>query len=96
MKIKPISDHVLIEPVEEEEKTETGIFLPQTAKKKEPEQGKVAAVGPGRRTDKGEMIPMEVKKGDKVLFNKYGPTKVEIDKKEYLIARQTDILAIIE
>jgi len=96
MNIKPTSDRVLIEPVEEEEKTESGIFLPQTAKKKEPEQGKVMAVGPGRRTEEGEVLPMEVKKGDKVLFNKYGPTKIEIDKKEYLIARQSDILAVIE
>ncbi len=96
MEIKPISDHILIEPVEEEEKTESGIFLPQTAKKKEPEQGKVVAVGPGQRTKEGKVLPMEVKEGDTVLFNKYGPTEIEVDNKEYLIARQNDILAIIE
>lgn len=96
MQIKPLSDHVLIEPIEEKEQTESGIFLPDTAKKERPEQGNVVAVGPGKKTEEGKIIPMEVKKGDKVLFTKYGPNEIKVDEKEYLIACQSDILAIIK
>jgi len=96
MKIKPLSDHILIEPIKEEEKTKTGILLPETAEKERPEQGKVIAVGPGRRTEKGEIIPISVKPGQKVLFTKYGPNEIKVDNKEYLIAKEEDILAIIE
>ena len=96
MKIKPISDYILIEPIKEEEKTKSGILLPETAEKEKPEQGKVIAVGPGRKTSSGKIIPMEVKVGQKVLFKKYGPDEIKIDDKEYLIAREEDILAIIE
>lgn len=96
MKIKPISDHLLIEPIKEEEKTKAGILLPETAEKERPEQGKVVAVGPGKKNAKGILIPMEVKAGDKVLFTKYGPSEIKVEGKEYLIARQEDILAIIE
>jgi len=96
MKIKPLSDHVLMEPIKEEEKTKTGILLPETAEKERPEQGKVIAVGPGRRTEKGEIIPISVKPGQKVLFTKYGPNEIKVDNKEYLIAKEEDILAIIE
>ena len=96
MKIKPLSDHILIEPIKEEEETETGILLPQTAEQERPEQGKVIATGPGRRTGSGKVIPLEVKPGDKVLFTKYGPNEIKVDDKEYLIAKQEDILAIIE
>ena len=96
MKIKPLSDHILIEPVPKEEKTKTGIFLPETAEKERPEQGKVIAVGPGRKTSAGKIIPLEVKKGDKVLFTKYGPNEIKVDDKEYLIAKEEDILAILE
>jgi chaperonin GroES len=96
MKIKPISDHVLIEPIKEEEKTKAGILLPETAEKEKPEQGKVIATGPGKTTSKGILIPMEVKAGDKVLFTKYGPSEIKVEGKEYLIAREEDILAIIE
>lgn len=96
MKIKPLSDHILIEPMKKEEKTKTGILLPETAERERPEQGKVIAVGPGRRTDEGKIIPMEVKPGQKILFTKYGPNEIKIDDKEYLIAREEDILAIIE
>ena len=95
MKIKPLSDHILIEPVPKEEKTKTGIFLPETAEKERPEQGKVIAVGPGRKTSAGKIIPLEVKKGDKVLFTKYGPNEIKVDDKEYLIAKEEDILAIL-
>lgn len=96
MNIKPLSDHILIEPVKEDEKTKTGIFLPETASKEKSEEGKVVAVGPGRRNDKGEIIPVSVKTGDKVLFTKYGPNEIKVDGKEYLIATESDILAIIE
>ncbi|MBI2625038.1 MAG: co-chaperone GroES [Candidatus Nealsonbacteria bacterium] len=96
MKIKPLSDHVLIEPVREEEKTKGGILLPETAEKEKPEQGKVVAAGPGRKTSSGKIVPMDVKAGDKVLFTKYGPNEVKIGDKEYLIAKEEDILAILE
>ena len=96
MQIKPISDHILIEPIKEEEKTKTGILLPDTAEKERPEQGKIVAVGPGKRDKKGERVPLEVKPGDKVLFTKYGPTEIKVEDREYLIAKEEDILAILE
>jgi len=96
MKIKPIADHILIEPLEEEEKTKAGIFLPESADKERPEQGKVIAVGPGKKNEKGEIIALEIKVGQKVLFTKYGPTEIKVDGKKYLIAKEEDILAIIE
>jgi len=96
MKIKPLADHILIEPIKEEEKTKTGILLPQTAEKERPEQGKVIAVGPGKKTASGKIIPLDVKVGDRVLFTKYGPTEIKVDDKEYLIAKEEDILAILE
>ncbi|MCX6738017.1 MAG: co-chaperone GroES [Candidatus Parcubacteria bacterium] len=95
MNIKPLSDYILIEPVTAEEKTKSGIFLPETAEKEKPEQGTVVAVGLGRKTASGKVIPLDVKVGDKVLFTKYGPNEIEIDGKEYLIAREDDILAIL-
>lgn len=96
MNIKPLSDHILIEPIKEEEKTRSGIFLPETATKERSEEGKVIAVGPGKRNEKGEIIPVSVKPGDKVLFTKYGPNEIKVEDKEYLIASESDILAIIE
>ena len=96
MNIKPIADHILIEPLKQEEKTKSGILLPDTAEKEKPEQGRVIAAGPGKKTDNGTLIPLEVKAGDIVLFTKYGPNEVKIEEKEYLIAREEDILAIIE
>ena len=96
MKIKPLSDHILIEAIKEEEKTKTGILLPETAEKERPEQGKVIAVGPGRKTEAGKVVPMNVKQGDTVLFTKYGPNEIKINDKEYLIAKEEDILAILE
>lgn len=95
MNIKPLSDHILIEPIKGEEKTKAGILLPDTAEKERPEQGLVIAVGPGHYKA-GKLIPMEVKQGDKVLFTKYGPNEIKVGDKEYLIAKQEDILAIIE
>ena len=96
MNIKPLSDHILIEPIKEEEKTKSGIFLPDTAQKEKPEQGLVVAVGDGKKTDDGKIIPVSVRAGQKVLFTKYGPTEIKVEGKEYLIAREEDILAIIE
>ena len=107
MNIKPLGDHILIEPVKEDEKTKGGIFLPDTASKEKSEEGKVIATGPGKMTDDGKIIPMSVKPGDKVLFippetgsrfggTKYGPNEIKVEGKEYLIASEADILAIIE
>lgn len=96
MKIKPLADYILIEPIKEEEKTKAGILLPETAEKEKPEKGKVIAVGPGRMTDEGKLIPVSVKPGQKVLFKKYGPDEIKVDDKEYLICKEEDILAIIE
>jgi chaperonin GroES len=96
MTIKPLSDHILIEPIKEEEKTKGGIFLPETASKDKSEEGKVIATGPGKKTEDGKIMMMSVKPGDRVLFTKYGPNEIKIEGKEYLIASESDILAIIE
>ena len=96
MQIKPLSDHVVIEPQKQEEKTKSGILLPDTAEKERPEQGKVIAVGPGQTTDEGKVVTLEVKVGEVVLFTKYGHNEVKIDEKEYLIAKEEDILGILE
>jgi chaperonin GroES len=96
MKIKPLAEYILIEPISQEEKTKSGIILPSTVEKEKPEQGKVIAVGSGKRTNDGKVIAPEVKPGDIVLFTKYGPNEVQVDNKEYLIAKQEDILAILE
>lgn len=96
MKIKPLTNHILIEPIKGEEKTKTGILLPETSEKERPEQGIVVAVGPGKKDKKGKVIPLEVKSGDKVLFTKYGPNEIKVENKEYLIAKEEDILAILE
>lgn len=96
MKIKPLGEYVVIEPIEQDEKTKGGIFLPQNSEKERPEQGRVIAVGPGKTLDSGNKVEIEVKEGDTVLFTKYGPNEIKIDGKEYLIAKQEDILAILE
>ena len=96
MKIKPLSDHILIEPIKGEEKTKSGILLPETSEKEKPEQGKVISVGPGKKDEAGKLIPLEVKEGDKVLFTKYGPSEIKVEDKEYLIPKEEDILAILE
>lgn len=96
MKIRPLADNVLIEPLKEEEKTKAGILLPDTAEKERPEQGRVIALGPGKRTNEGKIIAPEVKPGDRVLFTKYGPNEIKVNNKEYLIAKEDDILAILE
>lgn len=94
MAIKPLSDHVLLEPIKEEKKR-GGIILPDTVDKERPEKGKVVAVGPGRLDKDGKRVPMEVKKGQVVLFKKYGPDEIKVGDKEYLIAREEDILAVL-
>ena len=96
MNIKPLGDHVLIEPLPQAEKTKGGIFLPESAEKERPEQGQIVAVGPGKKLISGKIIPLNVQVGDKVLFTKYGPNEIKVDDKEYLIAKEEDILAIIE
>src|SRR3990172_8076214 len=98
MKVQPLSDHILLEPMREERKR-GGIILPDTVDKERPEKGKVVAVGSGRwissLTGEGKRVPIELKKGQIVLFKKYGPDEIKVDDKEYLIAREEDILAII-
>ena len=93
-KIKPMADRVVIEPLEETEEMRGGLYIPDTAKEK-PMQGTVVAVGPGRRTDQGELIEVELKKGDKILYGKYSGTEVTVDDNEYLIVRESDVLAVL-
>lgn len=96
--ITPLGDRVLLEPVSVEEregKTRSGLVIPDTAAKERPEQGKVIAVGEGKRLDDGRIVPLSIKKGQIVLFSKYGPNEIKVGDKEYLIAKEEDILAII-
>ena len=95
MKIRPLNDRVLVVGIEEKEKTIGGIIIPDTAKEK-PQEGKVVAVGPGKWDKDGKRIPLEVKKGDRVLFGKYAGTEIKIDGAEHLIMREDDILGIME
>ena len=95
MKIKPLGDHVLVEPAEEKEVKKGGIIIPDTAKEK-PTEGIVRAVGPGKKDDDGKTIPIEVKEGDRVLITKYGGTEVKLDSKEYKILNSDDLLAVVE
>ncbi len=94
MNLKPLADRILVKPSPAEEKTKSGIIIPDTAKEK-PMQGEVIAVGKGRVTEDGKLIPMELKVGDKVLYGKYSGTEVTIDGEEYLIMRESDVYAII-
>ena len=95
MKIRPLGDRVLVEPVEEKEVSKGGIIIPDSAKEK-PQEGKVIAVGAGRRDEDGKTIPMNIKKGDVVLMPKYGGSEIKLDDKVYQIVREDDILAIVE
>jgi len=95
MKIKPLGDRILVLGVEKEKKTKGGILIPDTAKEK-PQEGKIIAVGPGKVNEKGKRIPLDVKKGDRVLFGKYSGNEIKIDGVEHLIMREDDILAIQE
>lgn len=98
--IKPLGDRVLLEPYSEKEekgKTDSGIYLPDTAEKERPQKGAVIAVGPGKTSEEtGKIIPLSVKVGQIVLFSKYSPTEIKVDNKEYLIVKENDILAILE
>lgn len=99
MKIKPLGDRVLIESIDEDtflNKTKSGIIIPETVDKERPEMGKVIEVGPGRLNDNDEIIPVQVKKGQVVIFSKYGPDEIKIDGKEYYVLKETDIIAIVE
>ena len=95
MNLKPLGDRVVVEPAEKEERTASGIILPETAKEK-PQEGEILAVGPGRRDDQGKVVPMDVKKGDIVLYAKYAGTEVKLEDKKVLILKESDILAIVE
>jgi chaperonin GroES len=95
VKIRPLQDRILVKRVEEEEKTQGGIIIPDTAKEK-PQQGVVVAAGPGKAGDDGKVRPLDVKKGDKVLFGKYSGTEVNVDGEEHLIIREEDILGIVQ
>jgi len=95
MKIRPLQDRILVQRLEEEGKTKGGIIIPDTAKEK-PAEGKVVSVGNGKLGDDGKRIPLEIKKGDKILFGKYSGTEVNIEGTEYLIMREDDILGVIE
>jgi|SRR5919108_1462257 chaperonin GroES len=92
MDLQPLGDRLIVEVLEEEEQTSSGIVLPDTAKEK-PQRGRVLAVGPGGRNDKGELVPMDLAEGDEIIFSKYGGTEVKLGTDEYLILRESDVLA---
>ncbi len=94
LNINPLGDRIVVKPMEAEENTKGGIILPDTAKEK-PVEGTIVATGPGRKSDDGKVVELEVKVGDKVLYGKYGGTEVTIDSEEYLIMRESDIFAIV-
>jgi len=95
MKIRPLHDRIIVERLEEETKTAAGIIIPDSAKEK-PQQGNVIAVGKGKTTEDGKIMPLDVKVGDKVLFGKYSGTDIKIDGKEYLMMREDDVLGVVE
>jgi len=95
MNLRPLQDRIIVKRLEEETMTAGGIFIPETAKEK-PQKGEVIAVGNGKKTEDGKILPVDVKKGDKVLFGKYAGTEIKIDGQEYLIMREDDILGIME
>jgi chaperonin GroES len=95
MNIRPLHDRIIVERVEEENKTAGGLIIPDTAKEK-PQQGRVIAVGKGKMTEDGKVIPMDVKVGDKILFGKYSGTEIKVEGKEYLMMREDDILGVVE
>ncbi len=91
-KIHPLADRVLVKPMEKEEKTKSGIYLPDTVKEK-PQEGEVLAVGPGKMTDEGKRVPPDLKVGDRVIYAKYGGTEIKVDDEDLIILRESDILA---
>lgn len=94
MKVKPLADRVIVRPIDPSEKKQGGIIIPDTAKEK-PQEGEIVAVGPGKFSDSGTKVAMEVKKGDKILYGKYSGSEVTIDGTDYLIMRESDVLAIL-
>lgn len=94
-KIKPLADYLLIEPLEKETTLPSGIVIPDTAKEK-PQEGKVLAVGPGKKDDNGKLVPIEIKVGSVVMYKKWGGTEVKIDGKEHLLVKEEDVLAVVE
>lgn len=94
MNVKPLEDRIILKPMEADQKTAGGIIIPDNAKEK-PQKGEVIAVGPGKTSDKGQKIEMSLKKGDKVLYGKYSGTEISIDGQDYLILRESDVLAIL-
>jgi chaperonin GroES len=94
MKVKPLHDRILVKRIEETETTQGGIIIPDTAKEK-PQEGKVIAVGAGKRDDKGERMPLEIKKGDRILFGKYAGTEIKLDGVEHVILREDEVLGIL-
>ena len=95
LNIKPLGDRVVVKPLEAEDKTKGGIILPDTAKEK-PQEGKIVAIGKGKIDENGKSVSMEVKMGDKILYGKYSGTEITIDKEQYIILKEEDILAVIE
>jgi len=93
-KIKPLADRIVVEPLEETEEMRGGLYIPDTAKEK-PQQGTVIAVGPGRRSEKGDLIAVEISVGDRVLYGKYSGTEVAVDGTDYLIVKESDVLAVL-
>jgi len=94
-KIQPVNDYILIEPEKAEEKTASGIFIPDTADKEKPQKAKVVAVGPGKLGKNGERIELSVKVGDTILYSKYGPTEVKLDTDEYFFIQDSDVIAVL-
>ncbi len=94
-KIRPLQDRIIVKRVQEEEKTKGGIIIPDSAKEK-PQRGEIVAAGPGKKNETGKLQPLDVKKGDKVLFSKYAGTEIKIDGEELLIMREDDIMGVIE
>ncbi|NLW17949.1 MAG: co-chaperone GroES [Firmicutes bacterium] len=95
MNLQPLADRIVVKAIQQEERTKSGIVLPDTAKEK-PQEGEVLAVGPGKVADNGSRIPMEVKVGARVIYSKYAGTEVKIDGEEYLVLRESDVLAIVK
>jgi chaperonin GroES len=95
MNLRPLQDRIIVKRIEEEAKTAGGIFIPETAKEK-PQQGEIVAVGNGKKTEDGKVIPVDLKAGDRVLFGKYAGTEIKLDGMEYLIMREDDILGVVE
>ena len=94
LNIKPLSDRVVVEALDDTEEMRGGLYIPDTAKEK-PQQGKVRAIGPGRRSEQGDVIPVELSVGDRVLYGKYSGTEVTVDGSEYLIIKESDVLAVL-